>query len=69
MKQSDLEVGAFFTTGHFDIWKMDSFCLSPTCTLKNLETGQVMSFGINGLSADDFEKVAMPGNNPITQFV
>ena len=39
----DLKVGAFFTTTRKDIWKLKSYCLYPTCTLKNLETGEITS--------------------------
>lgn len=60
MNSSDLEPNTFFTTNGKDIWKLGTFCMTPTCELTNLETGQVESFGMNGLTAERFHKILMP---------
>lgn len=60
MNSSDLEPNSFFTTNGKDIWKLGTFCLSPTCTLINLETGEEESFGMNGFTAQNFNKITMP---------
>ena len=60
MDSKDLEANAFFTTDGKDVWKMLYFCMSPSCRLKNLETGEEESFGINGLTARRFHRIKMP---------
>ena len=60
MKTDDFEIGAFFTTNGRDIWKLQSFCTQPTCKLKNLETGEEVSFGIGGLTSENYHKITMP---------
>ena len=61
MDTSDFKVGAFFTDDGKEIWKLTSCCLAPTCELKNLETGEVKSFGMNGITAQNFHRILMPG--------
>lgn len=60
MNSSDLDGLAFFTTDGKDIWKVLHFCMSPSCRLKNMETGEEESFGMNGLTAERFHKIKMP---------
>lgn len=61
MDSTDLdEIDALFTTNGKDIWKMLHSCMSPSCRLKNLETGQEESFGMNGLTAQRFHRIKMP---------
>ncbi len=60
MNVEDLKNGKFFTTNGKDIWKLESYCLYPTCTLVNLETGKKESFGLGGLTAQGFLKIEMP---------
>lgn len=60
MTSNDLEVGAFFTTNGKDIWKLESYYETPSCSLKNLETGEIADFGMGGLTAQDFHKIQMP---------
>ena len=60
MDATNLEPGAFFTTDGTDIWKLQTYCCSPTCELKNLETGCTESFGMNGIMAKRFTRIEMP---------
>ena len=60
MNSNDLEAHALFTTNGKDVWKMLYSCMSPTCRLKNLETGTEESFGMNGLTAQRFHRIKMP---------
>lgn len=60
MDSTDLEPHSFFTTNGKDIWKLESYCLTPTCTLVNTEDGREESFGMNGLTAQEFHKIVMP---------
>lgn len=54
MNANDMKPGALFTTNGQDVWKME-FCYQvPSCTLKNLETGDTMNFGMGGLTAQNF---------------
>lgn len=55
MNVNDLKPGALFTTNGLDAWKMESCYLMPSCTIKNLETGEVMNFGMGGLTAQNFK--------------
>ena len=67
MNSNDLEVPAFFTTNGKDVWELGTFCLSPTCELKNLKTGNIESFGMEGLTAQRFHRITMPIPSPATQ--
>ena len=60
MNASDLEPDALFTTDGKDIWKLKTFCMTPTCELHNLEGDAVESFGMGGLTARRFYKIEMP---------
>lgn len=60
MNSGDLKPDTFFTTNGKDIWKLGTFCLTPTCELTNPETGQMESFGMDGLTAERFHKIEMP---------
>ena len=60
MNSNDLKPESFFTTNGKDIWKLESFCMTPSCTLKNLETGDVENFGMDGLTAKRFQRITMP---------
>jgi len=60
MNANDLEIPAFFTTDGRDIWKLQSYCLEPTCELVNLETGRKEHFGLGGITAQAFKKIKMP---------
>ena len=61
MNSKDLEADALFTTNGKDVWKLRSFCMSPTCRLENLEhPDRIESFGMDGLTADSFHRITMP---------
>lgn len=61
MNQSDLETGTFFTTNGKDIWHLVSYFREPSCTLEKMnDTSQVETFGLNGLTAQNFHKIEMP---------
>jgi hypothetical protein len=57
MTANDLKVGGFFTTNGSDVWKLESYFDGPSCTLRNLETQEVQTFGMNGLTAEEFRKL------------
>ncbi len=57
----DFELGGFFTTDGADIWKMVSYCMEPTCTLKNVgNPSESQTFGMDGVTARSFHKIPMP---------
>lgn len=58
--KSDLKLSNYFTTDGKDIWAVELYCLEPTVTLKNLKTGAIESFGLNGLTAEKYHKIDMP---------
>lgn len=59
MNSNDLELGALFTkNNNRDVWKLVSYCMQPTCRLKNLSTGQEESFGIGGFTAQGFHRIS-----------
>jgi hypothetical protein len=60
MNASDLKLSNFFTTTGQDIWRLDSFCMSPTAEMRNLETGQIENFGMGGHTANNFHRIDMP---------
>lgn len=60
MTKHDLELNAYFTTNGEDIWRIQSYCLEPTCLLRNLETGKEESFGMGGITANSFKRISMP---------
>ena len=62
MDVSDLELNAFFTTDGTDIWALESYYSGPSCRLKNLKTGDVQDFGMEGITASDFKRITMPVN-------
>jgi hypothetical protein len=61
MDASDLEVGAIYTTDGKDVWKMQGYFTQPSCTLKNLETGETQTFGMGGLTAQNFKRLVPQG--------
>ena len=67
MDSTDLKQNAFFTTDGSDVWKLGSYCLHPTCELTNMETNEKASFGMNGLTAQRFHRIAMPGVKKVDQ--
>ncbi len=60
MNSGDLSPNTFFTTDGKDIWKLGTYCMTPTCELTNMETGAVESFGMAGITAGRFHKIKMP---------
>lgn len=54
MTSNDFEHGALFTNGAGGVYRIESWCMQPTCTLVNLETGHKEHFGIGGLTAESF---------------
>lgn len=60
MNSGDLEPDTFFTTNGKDVWKLGTFCMTPTCELTNLETGEIENFGMDGITAQRFHKITMP---------
>lgn len=66
MDRGDLTLGSYFTRELADgstggVFKLESFCLEPTCTLLNLETGEKEHFGIGGLTARSFKRLVAKG--------
>lgn len=57
MTASDFEGRGLYTTDGKDCWQMQHYFMVPSCTLKNLETGEIQTFGVNGLTADTFKKL------------
>lgn len=57
MDASDLEGEALYTTNGKDCWKMQGYFMTPSCTLKNLETGETQTFGMSGLTAQEFKRL------------
>lgn len=57
MTANDLEGEALFTIDGKDVWKLQGFFIDPSCTLKNLETGELQTFGMNGLTAQAFKRL------------
>ena len=62
MDSSDLELGDFFTTDDKDVWKLDGYYMQPSCNMKNLETGEIRTFGMGGTTACNFHRIDMPLN-------
>ena len=60
MDASDLGKDVFFTTNGKDIWKLQSYCLRPTCELLRMSDGMKESFGMGGLTAQRFHRIEMP---------
>ncbi|MCK5610219.1 hypothetical protein KAR91_50570 [Candidatus Pacearchaeota archaeon] len=60
MNADDLGPNTFFTTTGKDVWKMLEYCHEPTCILENLETKKREHFGMGGITAQSFQRVAMP---------
>lgn len=54
MNSNDLKVGGLFTTNGLDAWKLEGYFSDPSCTLVNLETGEKKTFGMGGLTAQNF---------------
>ena len=59
MDANDLEVGKFFTRDGEDMWVVESYFSTPSCTLRNLITGIKETFGMGGLTAASFKRVDM----------
>ena len=63
MNASDLEKTPYFTTDGKDMWVRVCYYMSPSCTMRNVQTGQVENFGMNGLTAERFHPVILPNPN------
>ena len=62
MDATTIRQHSFWTTtgrANNDLWIMESYCMAPSCRLKNLETGEVQNFGMGGITAKEFEPVKM----------
>ena len=63
MNAGDLtDVNTFFTQAGDDVWKLVSFYTGPTgpsCTMENLDTGELLNFGMDALTAAGFRKINM----------
>lgn len=57
METRDLGLNNLFTKDGTDVWGVESFCLGPTVTLKNLKTGEKERFGIGGGTSNSFKKI------------
>jgi hypothetical protein len=57
MEFSDMEGEALYTTNGKDVWKMQWYFAGPSCCLKNLETGEQQTFGMGGLTAQEFKRL------------
>jgi hypothetical protein len=62
MTANDLEGEALYTTDGKDCWKMLGYFTMPSCTLKNLETGELQTFGMGGLTAESFKRLVPKEN-------
>ncbi len=51
---------SLFTTDGKDVWELESYYIAPSCTLRNLRTGEKQNFGIGGLTAETFKRIIMP---------
>lgn len=60
MKESDLLNHRYYTKDGKEIWKTKYVCMVPSIELENVETGEVVSFGINGIIAKEFIPVNIP---------
>jgi len=54
---TDLEGEALFTTNGKDVWRLMFYYSEPSCSLKNLETGEIQNFGMSGLTAESFKRL------------
>jgi len=55
MNINDLTLDNLFTPDNGKtVWRLIGFCMEPTCTLRNLETGEIENFGIGGLTSKSF---------------
>lgn len=60
MDESTMRQYSFWTTeGEVgdDLWVMESYCMAPSCRLKNLETGEIEDFGMGGIAARRFKPI------------
>ena len=58
MNSSDLKKpGDFFTTDGNDIWELMHYAMQPSCSMKNLKTGEVESFAMGGITAEGFHRL------------
>ena len=57
--ESDLskDFPVFFTTNGKDVWRLRSFCPTPTVDLINEKTGETREFGLGGSLAEEFQKL------------
>lgn len=60
MNSNDLDVGGFFTTNGTDIWKLKAFYSEPSCKLENVETKEIVNFGMGGITSKEFHRIQMP---------
>lgn len=52
-----VEVGALYTTDGQDVWEVQSYCQSPTITLKNLRTGHTTGGAVGCPNVADFVRL------------
>ena len=45
--------------GDSGFWMIESRCMVPSCRIKNMETGEILDFGIGGLTAGGFQPIEM----------
>jgi len=62
MNKEEMEKYNFWTTGNDDIWVMESYCLTPSCRLRNLEAGKIKDFGLGGITAQEFKPIKIGGS-------
>ena len=54
-----VEIGQFYTTDGKDIWEVESYCESPTITLKNVKTEARCGGGVGCLNLSKFQKLVI----------
>lgn len=58
MEQSEMShVGSLFTEHGIDVWELESCFTSPSCTMRNLRTGEKLTFAYNGQTSRGFVKL------------
>ena len=54
------DMPALFEKDDKTVWVLESFCAGPSCRMREIKTGNVESFGLNGLTARSFKKIEVP---------
>ena len=57
MTKDDFNLNNLFTVTGRDVWKIVSYCETPTVEMKNLETTETMRFGMGGVTAEKVTKI------------